>query len=209
MAFIIENFRSGRGINFSNAPSTGTAIHTYKNLDDSFNTVTTSGYFPAYFGQEPDNIKTNDYIYLITGTRASLTKYSAVSPVPILEEIFNFNITTGTFPLTFQGPWSSPQSITVRYEAMDNLVVLTFPSILAITTEMGVMVSALGTMIPSNLRPLDDYAQSIPVYGSQLQEGYVNIVRASGLVTIYTYTPGGTGSSTYGFPNFSVIYYKG
>lgn len=71
MPFDPGNFTVRRGL-FNDVASLEPAFHLYRADDSIMNIITSSNYFPPYFGQSPDEIKADDFIFMygVEGTAA-------------------------------------------------------------------------------------------------------------------------------------------
>lgn len=200
-------FALDRSYNQTNSISTQSAIHTFKDLSLTASQITTSGFFPAYFGFLAEEIKAGDILY-ISGSDG-ITVFSITDPsAPTLSSAIlpNVNWEYSSFPVTFTGPpgWVGGITRQISYQIIGDTVTLIFPATAANSTSNANIVGNVGFLRPALTQP----QWSIPVYNqtSILSAGYISIAKSDGGIFIAPYGTLNPSPGNYGFPGFSLTY---
>lgn len=185
MAYNSINFFIAAGVynacGYRDAPS----INTYF-TEDLIADVAAPGYFPDYFGFEPENVRVNDILFVQASDINIILLITDVAPVTLTTYVnFPTNIVTedlSTQSQTASGVWSAPIAFTLDFVKQGSEVLMTFPTITDAST--GGAVILFDAAIPAPLRPAFEFSCPITLVDNSLAETGVFSLDTSGIVRI-------------------------
>ena len=102
MAFTLNTFQFARGVAScsNNGTGVGTVTHGYKNTNDNYVTITTSGYFPNSIDGSTDKIFVDDLIFIIASDTVGLALVTNLAPFTVGSNLLG----TAGSPITISAP---------------------------------------------------------------------------------------------------------
>lgn len=185
MAYNSINFFIAAGVynacGYRDAPS----INTYF-TEDLIADVAAPGYFPDYFGFEPENVRINDILFVQASDINIILLITGVAPVTLTTYVnFPTNIVTedlSTQSQTASGVWASPVAFTLDFVKQGREVLMTFPTIIDVST--GGAQILFDTVVPAELFPEFDIYHPIVVVNNSVEEAGAFHLDTGGVVRI-------------------------
>jgi len=205
MPYTPSTFFTASGV--YNAPGYGaaSALHTYKTPD--LLGAIMSGYFPDFFGFDPDRVRTDDVLMLITGDIRLFAFITSVAPVGLIAfSDFPGNLVTQSITTQsneYTGIWALNQSVLIDFVKQGNECLMTFPSGFD-TSIGGPFISFVSPVIPE-VFPTVDFVVPIEVMDNSVSEIGHMLLKTDGSVKVFRldavpFSIGGTA----GFPTQSI-----
>lgn len=204
MSYLPENFKLGRGSPNNHVDGNQVAIHTY-NSTDTYSSVFDIGYFPPYFGFNPDSVKIGDIFYANFNGGDFAFNLTQVDNFDYLGELGTYsrvipNSSTSRSVVLMLA--SGPQAITIRTIKFGKMIYVSFPFFSQFVSTPASPITGENVIDPSNL-PVTSISQEAYVINATARQGYLSYDGTLNTIGLYSYTPYG-GASTIGFGGFTL-----
>lgn len=207
MAYTQSTFFAASGVYNATSYGEAPAIHTYRTEDLLADIM--SGYFPDFFGFEPEEVRVNDILALVTGDLRLFAFITSVAPVGLIA-FSDFPPNLVTEALTTQsneytGIWSSNIPVLLDFVQQGHECLMTFPSGFD-TSSGGAFIEFFSPVVVGSF-PLFEVIKPMEVMNNSISEMGHMVLQTDGNVKIFRldavpFSVGGTA----GFPAQSVVF---
>lgn len=207
-------FNCGRGNQNCEALSTAGITHYYVNTDDTIfgsgaNNITSSGYFPPYFGFKPGQVLINDLIFFRGADGTAWGLITEVTPdimITLYPNIVPQKTLTKT--VNVSGPWASPISVNLKWIWNGNQVTMTCSSAALSAASISSFINfPAGVLSDVGITPALDAIQfEIPGSNNSVSVPVTLTIESSGDMNVSVQGSDFTASGLGGFQKFCVTY---